>query len=329
VLWLFADSFIDPAKDGSRIQGTNYLVRNSVGIQSGQDAEQAHDLSRSTLQLYWGPERGGAPSSYFGDVDSPELWVWPLHGARLPDGHLLLFRMRILKETGGLGFKVDSWDAVAVDDPTPSPDAWRPRPITGPVRAHSMLVGASVLVHASFLYAYAVDLTSADHTIYLARWPLAQLAGLEDDALENPQWWTGDGFTTEAELGSGAADVAPAPLFGDGQVELSVHYDAARARFIAVQMQGLFVADPKTQVGLRTAPTPQGPWSLLHAVFRPTESAFPNAADLAAYAAKAHPEQRGADLVLTYLVNDLKRFPPEDAVYYPQVLRLQYAQDSL
>ena len=59
--------------------------------------------------------------------------------------------------------------------------------------------------------------------------------------------------------------------------------------------------------------------------FLPTlESALTNAGDLAAYAAKAHPEQRGADLVLTYVINDVKHPTPADAVYYPEPLRLQY-----
>ena len=49
-----------------------------------------------------------------------------------------------------------------------------------------------------------------------------------------------------------------------------------------------------------------------------------DASKLAAYAAKAHPEQRGADLVLSYVVNDLKRFPPGDRVYYPQIVRMQH-----
>jgi hypothetical protein len=110
-------------------------------------------------------------------------------------------------------------------------------------------------------------------------------------------------------------------LWNDGQVELSVHFDPARAAFVEVQMQGLFVAEAATQLVLRTAPRPEGPWSAPTAFFRPPESQLPNAGDLAAYAGKAHPEQRGDGLVLSYVVNDLKRFPPGDDLYYPQLLR--------
>src|ERR1044071_9400277 len=42
VLWLFGDTFVDPAADGTRMNNPNYFVRNSVAIQSGADRESAH-----------------------------------------------------------------------------------------------------------------------------------------------------------------------------------------------------------------------------------------------------------------------------------------------
>lgn len=324
MLWLFADTFIDPAADGSRENGPSFFIRNSVAIQSADDPESSHDLSRSQLKFFWGPDRAGAPSSFFHDVDGAEEWNWPLHGTRLSDGRLLLFRMRVIKESGGLGFRVDGWDAVAIDDPLAAPDTWRPRVLTPKLKTFGKLVGSSVLVHERFLYAYAVNNQDRDHAIYLARWPLAELAGLPDHALDEPQWWTSTGFTAQSKL---KQDSELKALWSDGQVELSVHFDPARKRFVSIQMQGLFVADMRTQLGLRSAERPEGPWSALRPLFRPGERTLPNAADLAAYAAKAHPEQRGADLVLSYVVNDLKRFPPADRVYYPQIVRAHYARE--
>jgi hypothetical protein len=318
VLWLFADTFIDPAADGSRENGSNFFIRNSVAVQTGDDAESSHDLSRSQLKFYWGPQRANAPSSFFQDVDSSEEWLWPLHGTRLEDGPLLLFRMHVVKQSGGLGFRVDGWDAVAIDEPLASPDTWRPRVLTPKLNTFGKLVGSSVLVHGEFVYAYAVNNQDQDHSIYLARWPRRVLAGR--DTLDDPQWWTQAGFLQESAIRDESELKA---IWSDGQVELSVHFDATAKRFIEIQMQGLFVGDANTQIGLRTAERPEGPWSALTPFFRPSESTLPNAADLAAYAAKAHPEQRGADLVLSYVVNDLKRFPPGDRVYYPQIVRVR------
>lgn len=316
VLWLFADTFLDPTADGSRENGPNFFIRNSVAIQSG-----SHDLSESQLAFYWGPSQAGTPSSFFHDLDGSEVWVWPFHGARLRDGRLLLFRMHVLKESGGLGFRVDGWDALAVDDPLAPPDTWQPRVLTPKQHTFDKLVGSSVLIHDGHVYAYTVDNRDAGHAIYLARWPEAELLGLSAGALDDPEWWTSTGFVRQSALSDDGAQLEP--LFPDGQVELSVHYDARRKRFVEIQMQGLFVADPATQIGQRSAPRPEGPWSALSPFFRPAEHTLPNAGDLAAYAAKAHPEQRGADWVISYVVNDLKRFPPGDNVYYPKLLRAQ------
>jgi hypothetical protein len=315
VLWLFADTFLDPARDGSRENGPNFFLRNSIAVQHGE-----RDLARDTLAFFWGPSVNSAPSSFFHDLDGSERWVWPLHGARLPGGELLIFRMQVGKTQGGLGFEVDSWDAIAVDDPLLAPDHWQPRNLIGATKTFGKLLGSSVLLHGEYLYAYAVENQPQDHAIFLARWTLRELAGLHAGALDDPEWFTSNGFVRQSALPPAAA---PAALFRDGQVELSVHRDSARGGFTEIQMQGLFVSDPHTQLALRTAPNPEGPWSTLTPLFRPSESQLPNAADLAAYAGKAHPEQRGDGLVLTYVVNDLKRFPPSDLVYYPQVLRLQ------
>jgi hypothetical protein len=335
VLWLFADTFIDPAADGSRENGPNFFIRNSVAIQSGDDPDSAHDLSASRMQFYWGPQRPtspgqpsgqpSAPTSFFHDIDGSEVWNWPLHGSRLSDGRLLLFRMHVVKESGGFGFRVDGWDAIAVDDPSQPPDTWQPRILTPKLQTFGKLVGCSVLLHDGFLYAYAVDNQGQDHAIFLARWPVSALTGLEAHALDDPAWWTQQGFMAQSALSKDGRELEP--VFRDGQVELSVHYDTTRQRFIEIQMQGLFVGDANTQVALRSAEHPEGPWSTLVPFFRPPEHTLANAADLAAYAAKAHPEQRGADLVLTYVVNDLKKFPPADRLYYPQVVRARHASE--
>jgi hypothetical protein len=323
VLWLFADTFIDPKADGSRENGPNIFIRNSVGLQSGPDPQTAHDLSQSSLSFHWGPARNGAASSFFQDIDDADRWIWPLHGSLLPDGTLLLFRMQVTRSSGGFGFAVDSWDAVAVDDPSLPPELWQPRTVATATKTFGKLMGSSVLVHDGYLYAYAVENQAQNHAVFLARWPIAALRGLPRGSLSNPAWFTAQGFELEGEL---LAHGMPAPLFGDGQVEFSVHYETSRRRFVQIQIQGLFLSDANTQLAMRTASHPEGPWSLPLAFYRPAESALPNAADLAAYAAKAHPEQRGADGILTYVVNDVKRPTPADTVYYPQPLQLHYGR---
>jgi hypothetical protein len=316
VLWLWGDTFVDPKADGSRTNGPNFFVRNGCSVQRTPDPVHAD------MTFYFGPERAGVPASCLHDEDGGERWLWPLHGARLPGGELLLFRMHVHAVKDGFGFALAGWDAVAIDDPTVAPSAWRPRVIANMSAEPRVLMGSSVLVHGEHLYAYAARNDPdrpGDHTMFLARHALSKLAGLPAGALDDPEWWCGDqGFVTRCP--------APVALFDDGQVEQSVHYDAERRVFVQVQMAGLFLNDPKTQLVLRTAPAPQGPWSKPVAFHRPVEATRSDAASLVAYAGKAHPAVRApgeAAWLVTYVVNDLKQMPPSDALYYPRPLKLR------
>lgn len=328
-LWLFGDTFIDPLADGSRSNGPNFFIRNSCAIQAAADAQHAYDPTRSTLSYHWGKGAEGMPGSFFPELDAGKTWLWPLHGVRMPDGKLLLFRMQLGVSQGGLGFAVNGWDAVAIDDPAQVPSAWQPRALAPLTTQLQKLVGSSVLIWGEHLYAYAVQNDPEDHSMYLARWPLAALGGLREGALADPAWWCGArGFAPAAQCPQ------PQALFADGQVELSVHYDARLQRFVEIQTSGVFLADAKTTLSLRTAPAPQGPWSALRPFYRPPEASRPDAQKLVVYAAKAHPEARwqaaassvpGSELFVTYVVNDLAHPTPNDALYYPQALRVHVA----
>ncbi len=320
VLWLFGDTFVDPKIDGSRVNGPNFFLRNSVALQTPIPARDtsSYDLSRSTLDFFDGPPRSdGTPTSFFAETPEGD-WFWPLHGLVLPDGKLLLFRIQVKKVDTGFGFAVSGWDAVAVDTPEASPDTWKPRVVGGQPLNAAHLIGGSVLVDGDHLYAYAAKNDDADHTIFLARFAMAQLTGAPEGALADPEWFTGRGYERQS---TGAV---PAPVLPEGQIEFSVHFESRLQQFVQIQTRGLFTSDPRTAVVLRTAARPEGPWSEPTEVFKPSAPEGADPSKLLTYAAKAHPEQRGADLVLTYMQNDVAHPTPIDAVYYPEVLRLSF-----
>jgi hypothetical protein len=326
VLWLFADTFVDPAADGVRGNGPTWLARNSVAIQharAGAPPETGYDPTRAELDFAWRSAPDGAARSFFADVDEPGHWLWPLHGVRLPTGPLLLFRMHVRKVEGGLGFALSGWDAVAIDDPDAPPDAWQPRLVQPETNTPALLLGAALLVHDGALYAYAARNDDRAHAIYLARFALSELGtppgGLPEGALADPEWHCGArGFVRQS------AGAAPVALFEDGQTELSVHFDARRDRFVEVQLRGLFLSEPTTALGLRTAPHPEGPWSALAPFYRPPEAERPDVTQLVAYAGKAHPEQRAPDdaLVVSYVAHHLGAPVPPDALYWPRLVRM-------
>jgi hypothetical protein len=316
VLWLFGDTFIDPARDGSRTNGPNQFVRNSVALQTPAANATRYDLSRSDLQFFTGPTRNGVASSFFAETAEGD-WYWPLAGIRLSDA-LLVFRMRVTKVSTGFGFKVTGWDAIAIDAPDAEPTAWVSRVIADQTAHAERLLGASVMQHGDYLYVYAAKNADDDHTIYLSRYALAQLRGLPNGALNDPEWYTAGGYQRQS------AGAVPEPVIAGGQIEISVHFQSQLARFVEIQTRGLFVSDPQTAIVMRTSDTPEGPWSEPLAIWKPTAPPTADPSKLLTYAAKAHPEQRGADLVLTYMQNDVSSPTPIDAVYYPEVLSLQF-----
>jgi Domain of unknown function (DUF4185) len=317
VLWLFGDTFVDPARDGSRTNGPNQFVRNSVALQTTEPDSTPYDLSQSQLQFFTGPVRDGVASSFFPETADGD-WYWPLSGIRLSDGPLLLFRMRVRKVTTGFGFAVTGWDAVAVDDPDRAPDSWVLRSVQDQTERAERLVGASVMQHGDHLYAYAAKNADADHSLYLARFSVASLRGLARDALADPEWYTAQGFQRQS------AGAIPVPVLSGGQIEVSVHFQSQLQRFVEIQTRGLFASDPQTAITLRTSERPEGPWSDPVAIWTPRAPPNADSSKLLTYAAKAHPEQRGGDLILTYMQNDVSSPTPIDAVYYPEVLRVQF-----
>lgn len=317
VLWLFGDTFIDPARDGSRTNGPNQFVRNSVAIQTAPNETARYDLSQSELRFFTGPTRDGAATSFFPETAEGD-WFWPLSGIRLSDGPLLLFRMRVRKVSTGFGFAVTGWDAVAVDDPSPEPDHWALRPVADQSTGAERLVGASVLQHGEYLYVYAAKNSDDDHTLFVARVPLATLHGLSSAALRDLEWYTAQGFRRQSE------GAIPAPVLAAGQIEISVHFQPQLQRFVEIQTRGLFASDAQTAIVARTSERPEGPWSDPVRIWMPGAPPNTDPNKLLTYAAKAHPEQRGADLVLTYMQNDVSSPTPIDAVYYPEVLRVWF-----
>jgi hypothetical protein len=108
----------------------------------------------------------------------------------------------------------------------------------------------------------------------------------------------------------------PQALFAEGQTEFTVHYEPLLNQFLEIQTVGFGQAD----LGFRLAETPSGKRSLLEPFYRPKEYGD---AGVLIYAAKAHPQLEGADLVLTYATNivGFGRLVARDDLYYPRFLR--------
>lgn len=301
ILWLFGDTWIDPSGAGTR-RGAR-MVSNSVAIQNGTDPTTA------AMSFYWGRAADGRPDAIFPDRGAESLWFG--NGLRIGD-RIVLFFARTLRNTGaGLGFEHVGWTAVMVENPDDEPSAWRVRALETPANPLGILVGcAAVVRQGDYVYALGSQNPVKSHPIFAARWPAEEV---RRGNLCQPEWWAGEsqGWIPDS------SNVQRWPLFENGRSELSIHKDQATGRFIAVQSQGFGAAD----LVMRAAPALTGPWSAPQLLYRPSEYYRPN---IMIYAAKAHPELTGGDLILTYATNmfEFDQALADSMVYYPRFVRL-------
>lgn len=300
-LWLFGDTWIDTS--GSHSRRGAVMIRNTVGVQRGNDP------SRSAVSFHWRRTPEGLPEAFF--PGRGDAWFWPGHGIRL-DGVVVVFLVRLLPSQSGLGFQPAGWEAVLIPNPDDDPSRWRLNWLRAPRNPLGVAVGsAGVVREGEHVYAFSSLEPVSPHPMYLVRWRARDLARGDLSKLE---WWGG------TELGW-LADSSPlwrTPVFLNGQTELSVHFDETRREYLSFQTTGFGAAD----VSVRSAAGLTGPWSAPRAIYRPPEY---DRSDILLYAGKAHPQLRGADLVLTYATNsfDFSEQLRDSLLYYPRFVRLQ------
>lgn len=297
ILWLFGDSWI--AAPGRRARSDARLVSNTIAIQLGADPSQA------TIRFSWG-SAGGRPRAFFQPPDGDRLW--PAHGVRLGD-RLVMFFLRVVPSPDPLGFAIGGWRALVIANPDAEPDRWRVRWLPVPAFRWGLVPGAGgMVVEGDHVYAFSPQEPGAPHPVYLARWTQADLAA---GRLDRVEWWQAPaGWRPDRALQG-----APTPLFSEAQTEFSVHRDPATGRYLQVQSLGFGAA----AIAMRSATGLTGPWSGPDTLYLPPEASRPA---ILIYAAKAHPELSGADLVLTYATNlPLEQQLRDTTIYYPRFVR--------
>lgn len=300
-LWLFGDSWIDPSGSGDRKRA--HMVSNSVAIQTGANP------STATISYYWGSTVDAHPTAMFPDRAGESLWFG--NGVRVDD-RLVLFFSRTLRGTGtGLGFQSVGWTAAMVENPDAKPSSWRIRPLETPANPLGIAAGfAAAFKLGDWVYALGSQDPVKSHPLFAARWPAARV---RRGKLLDAEWWAGERLGWVPEL----SDSPRWPLFENGQSELTVHFDQSTQRFLAVHSKGFGRAD----VVMRASPSLTGPWSAPRMLYRPPEYYQPN---IMIYAAKAHPQLRGSDLVVTYATNTFEfgEHLTNSQMYYPRFVRL-------
>jgi hypothetical protein len=217
--------------------------------------------------------------------------LWP--GPIVPDparGRAFVFYSKLLQRPGELnitiiGTSLAVWDAALPEHavrPEVAPGSDEPTLL---FRDGEAELAAAALADGEYLLAYACDGDGFDRPCRLARAPLA-------DPLTRAAWqW----HTRRGDWSSDPDDAAP--LF-DGAPMMTVHHKPERGLYVAV-----YAAPGGTEIDLRTAPRPEGPWSDAETIHHPLAPL----ADSTVYGALFHPELQqdgGAVDYLTYYLGD-------------------------
>jgi hypothetical protein len=303
-LWLFGDTFI--ATSDAHVRSQSKMVHNTVALQHGLDP------STATISFAWRDGAGG-PGSFFADDGDGQHFYWPLAGTRARD-NIVVFLSRVRATPGeGLGFQADGWRLAVLTAPTgDDPRAWNLQYlVAGSPPPGLVLAPGLVRDHDAPDKLVALAITEpGDHAGFLASLPEADLGGAAP-TLDGLTWWDGKRY----EPGG-----TPARVMADAGPECSLHYDERLHEYVHVRSDGFGA----TTIVLSVADRPEGLWSTPRVVYRPPESARP---DAFVYAAKGHPELLGADLVVTYATNtfaDFATLVSDTSLYYPRFVRLTY-----
>lgn len=302
-LWLFADTFIDTTHQQNRRAAK--LIRNSVAIQTVDNPVSAQ------IAFFWNKNDSNQPASFFSEQNNE--WFWPGHGIRLQN-RLIIFLMRVRGATTGLGFEVYAWDAVLILNPDDSPANWKLQWLNSPTNAYQVIVGsASVLQMGQHVYAFGSRESGSNHPVFLTRWPANELANGELSGIE---WWDAARGTwvRQADLKN-----IPPPVFENGQTEFTVHFDPRLNRYFCIQTLEFGAAN----IYYRLANKITGPWSEPIKLYEPLEKSHPH---ILIYAAKAHPQLSGADLLITYATNstEFSELLNNASIYYPRFIRVKF-----
>jgi len=307
VLWLFGDTLVGSVQNGRRVETS--IIRNSVAIQHGLDPQEAG------IRFYFRPDSTLPPQAIFKPPDG-KGWLWPMDGIVTSSGLVVfLVQVRQTEETDSFGFKLTGLWAGHIADFSGPPDQWPVNytrvPWAGFAPSGDRLFGSALLLVDDFVYIYGTDEdrngVHRHKFMILARAPQNRL--LDFDAWK---FYAGGQWLSAPDSGERLCD---------GMAnELSVSYDAAIDRYVAVYTRDGFLGP----LEIRMANRPWGPWQSPIELYRCPEMAKNR--DAFCYAGKGHPAvSPPGTLLVSYVAGstNLDLLAGDATLYWPRFLRVE------
>ncbi|MBO1755231.1 DUF4185 domain-containing protein [Allobranchiibius sp. CTAmp26] len=249
VLWAFGDTLRDPSAASS-------FAANSMLVTSGLCTSQVVPVGRGPVI-----------------ADTPPTVCWPTSVTAVPTGSgdaAYVACSRIRRGASLLDFTVTGTAIARFDVPlggTPVPG-----PVVAVPRSSDITWGSALVRDWDWVYVYGTrggGARGAGRTLYAAR--------VAADQVQDPSRWTfwnGTAWVPD--------DAAAQPVLRGDTVSQALSVSHLGTSWVAVSMRG---GDLRQQVGVWTAPQPQGPWTLSRTVAAPA----PGSGTIT-YQPLAHPE---------------------------------------
>jgi len=347
-VWMFGDSWVGRVADGKHVPGSR-LVNNSIAIHRSHPGRLDEPPAADELEFYWGSnDRDGHPTAWIvprsakGQAEagpsghSPPTWFWTTGGGVLLPKHqgaarLVLFLFHVGRrndENSVWNFEHLGSAMAIVDNPGDRAENWKFRQLSIPYaisakqsrldpRREQTSWGMAAFVDSDaespgtqFVYIYGVRESRQTGK----RAVLARVSPADIEQFARWQFYLGGGRWT--------SDPSKAVTIADEIVsEFSVHRHkgSGHPQFVMVHSQPVF----GTEILIRTAPRPQGPWSDPVSVYKVPD--VERNATYFTYAAKGHAHlSRPGELLLSYVVNshDFKSMVDDASIYRPRFVRV-------
>lgn len=341
-VWMFGDSWIGEVAGGKHASGS-HMVNNAIGVQHRSSLGRGRAPRYDQIRFFWGPdnEKEKPTAWVIPQTQAATQWYWSSGGGVVvpgPNGQprLILFLFHLTKrgeEDSAWNFKHIGSAMAIVDNVQQPADEWKVRQLAIPysigagrgprdsvVRETNWGVSALLRqerqenVPKTCLYIYGVhDAQPLNKQLLLARVPAAEVANLDEW-----RFYSGEGrWSSRMSDAVHIADEMASELSVDEYVE------KGRSTFLMVHSEPVF----GRRILLRTAPTPEWPWSKPQAVY--AVAGLDRGEDYFTYAAKGHLHlSRKNELLVTYIINanNIWDMAVDAAIYRPRFVRVPLNQ---